>query len=103
MQMFYFQLDKKLGHWDIAVRELAGCALRELTPVSPDLVLTSVLPRMVDLASTGATDLFLRHGAVGGVGYVVHALSKVAEKEGKSLEEYLGEELKLTIGLSLWA
>ncbi len=100
----YIQVEKKVGHWDIAVREIAASALHNLSPVCPERMRSVVLPRLARSAESPSVDLFLRHGSIVAVGFVVSALGGVAKEEGKSLREYLGDDLISSvsqIGVSL--
>ena len=94
------QLEKKVGHWDIAVREITASALHNLALVSPDKAREKVLTRLVASAesSSSSADLFLRHGSILASGFVVSALAEVAEKEGKPFREALGEDMVKAVG-----
>lgn len=65
-------VDKKVDHWDVAIRELAASALHNLTPLAPDYVANTVLPAL--LQKTKSIDLNCRHGSVIAIGEVIYAL-----------------------------
>ena len=79
-------LDKKVGHWDAAVRELTANAICEMCQVSPQVILTTVLPKLLDNVET-TKDLFVRHGSILCLGQLVLGMSK----QPGTLEESLGK------------
>lgn len=83
-------LDKKVGHWDIAVREITASALHNLTAVAPSRMLEKVLPKLL-LAAESTADLFARHGAIVAVGFVISALAEKAITDQKTLKQLLGK------------
>jgi len=84
-------LDRKVGHWDIQVRELTAKALHNLTPCDSLHVLNHVLPKLLE--NTVGRDLHLAHGSTLAAGEVLAALSKVAVSQGVSIKELLGQEI----------
>ena len=88
-------MDKKIGHWDVAVRELTAKALHKLTPCDPDFVREIVLPHL--LHSSLGRDLHLCHGSTLAVGEIVASLSKATPRLGVGLEDYLGPKTVLQI------
>jgi len=83
-------IDRKLGHWDAAVRELAVKALGRLAFRDTDLILKE-LPKMVDTCL--AMDLYNSHGATLGVGQIVKSLSAIAKERSVTLQALMGEDL----------
>ncbi|KAK6617706.1 hypothetical protein RUM44_005294 [Polyplax serrata] len=65
-------VEKKVDHWDVAIRELTASALHNLTPLAPDYVSDTVLPAL--LKKTKSIDLNCRHGSVISIGEIVYAL-----------------------------
>ena len=88
-------MDKKIGHWDVAVRELSAKALHNLTPCDPDYVRDTVLPFLLDSAL--GRDLHLCHGSTLAIGEIVASLAKVARGHGEELEDYIGPKIVLKI------
>ncbi|KAK8745723.1 hypothetical protein OTU49_000345 [Cherax quadricarinatus] len=84
-------VDKKVNHWDSAIRELAAKALHNLTPLAPEYMSKTVAPQLLD-QSTGSI-LVTRHGSILALANITLALSLVASKEGKSLKDILGQEI----------
>ncbi|XP_014252404.1 tubulin-specific chaperone D [Cimex lectularius] len=66
-------VERKLEHWDIAIRDLSAKALHNLTKYASDYMLEIVLPTLV--LKTRSLDSNIRHGAIIAIGEVVHALS----------------------------
>jgi len=84
-------LNRKVGHWDMAVRELTAKALHNLTSCDSQHILKSVLPKLLD--SAHGRDLHLAHGSTLAAGEIIEALSKVASSQGVSLKELIGMEV----------
>ncbi|KAF4517236.1 hypothetical protein B566_EDAN005290 [Ephemera danica] len=83
-------LQKKVDHWDIAIRELAGKALHNLTHLAPGYMVATVLPELLKLANS--IDLYGRHGAIMALGEVLLALANCLPHK-KTIESALGEKL----------
>lgn len=81
----------KVDHWDVAIRELAGKALHNLTSKAPEYMASSVLPQL--LSRTTSIDLNARHGAVLAIAELLHALSLVGKDRNQSILEIVGESL----------
>lgn len=81
----------KVDHWDVAIRELAGRALHNLTSKAPEHMSCSVLPQL--LARTTSIDLNARHGAVLTIAELLHALALVGKEREQSIQEIIGEKL----------
>jgi len=84
-------VDKKVGHWDMSVRELSSKALHNLTASDPDYVKTNLLPRLLEEAIK--IDLHMCHGAVLATGQIISALSQIAKLEGKSIHDIVDADL----------
>ncbi|XP_066583145.1 tubulin-specific chaperone D [Prorops nasuta] len=65
-------LNKKVGYWDTAIRELSVKALYNLTPAAPEYMKTIVLPNLLSMFNS--IDLNVRHGAVLAVAEIIDAL-----------------------------
>lgn len=88
-------IDKKIGHWDVTVRELTSKALHNLTPCDPDFVRENILPLLLESAI--GRDLHLCHGSTLAVGEIIASLAKVARGQGEQLEDYIGPKTVLQI------
>ncbi|KAG7199877.1 hypothetical protein KM043_014326 [Ampulex compressa] len=62
----------EVTHWDTAIRELSARALYNLTPASPEYVIKSVLPSLLDMLES--IDLNVRHGTVLALAEILDAL-----------------------------
>ncbi len=87
-------LDKKIGHWDIAIRELTGTALKHLTATDLDFMVKTAIPTLMDGLGP---DLNTKHGTIVAIGNIVLGISEVAEKGGKTLSDLLGESYQEVI------
>lgn len=88
MPLINHLMEKKVDHWDAAIRELTSLALYNLTPLAPDYVATKILSNLLE--KTKSVDLNARHGAVIAVGEVVHALKLL----NKTIHPELVEKIK---------
>ncbi|CAL8461606.1 g1137 [Coccomyxa elongata] len=68
-------IDRKLGHWERPLRELASKALAALVPTEPQLFAEGVLDRLLPLCLDGCLEV--RHGAVLALGEVLLALHQM--------------------------
>ncbi|KAF5295539.1 hypothetical protein FQR65_LT10402, partial [Abscondita terminalis] len=84
-------VDRKVEHWDVAIRELTARSLCNLTPKAPDYVIKTVLPDL--FKKTVSIDLNVRHGAVLAIGECVYAISKIAENQKRLIDIMLGNEI----------
>jgi len=84
-------LHKKVGHWDMSVRELAAKALHNLTVCDSQYILLHVLPKLLE--NTIGRDLHLAHGSTMAAGEVLSALSKIAMDQGISFKEFIGQDI----------
>ena len=78
-------MDKKVGHWDTAVRELTAAAFHEICDIAPNDMVNRVLPALLDNVEK-SRDLFVRHGSILAIGQLVLGMSK----QPGGLEESLG-------------
>ncbi|GLG98265.1 Tubulin-specific chaperone D [Gryllus bimaculatus] len=65
-------VDKKVEHWDVAIRELSAKALHNLTPRAPTYMSEIVLGKLLE--KTNSVDLNVRHGAIIAIAEILHAL-----------------------------
>ncbi|XP_034940989.1 tubulin-specific chaperone D [Chelonus insularis] len=65
-------VQRKISHWDTAIRELAAKALRNLTPFDPDYIIQVVIPILIEY--TSSIDLNTRHGTVLAIAEILEAL-----------------------------
>ncbi|ALC39422.1 CG7261 [Drosophila busckii] len=72
-------VQRKVGHWDAAIRELVAKALHKLTRRAPRYMAAVVLPQL--LAKTETIDLNARHGCVLAMGEITLTLRQL-ELEG---------------------
>jgi tubulin-specific chaperone D len=74
---------RKLPHWDPAIRQLASQSLNRLTILDPGYMAEMVLPCLIE-STIDPDDAQLRHGAVIGVAEIVLALANL-----ESVDSYL--------------
>ncbi|KAK5650202.1 hypothetical protein RI129_001231 [Pyrocoelia pectoralis] len=84
-------VDRKVEHWDIAIRELTAKALHNLTPKAVEYMVETVLPNL--FKKTDSIDLNSRHGAVLAIGEIIYALSKLVENQNSKVDILLGHDL----------
>ncbi|KAG7177956.1 Tubulin-specific chaperone D-like [Homarus americanus] len=84
-------VDKKVQHWDSAIRELAAKALHNLTALAPEYMSKTVAPLLLN--QTTGSILVNRHGSILALANITHALSLVASKEGKTLPDMMDKEI----------
>ncbi|CAL7948916.1 unnamed protein product [Xylocopa violacea] len=65
-------VQRKVTHWDTAIRELSAKALFNLTPIDSNYIKNTVLPNLLDM--TNSIDLNIRHGAVLAIAEILEAL-----------------------------
>ncbi|CAL4236462.1 unnamed protein product, partial [Meganyctiphanes norvegica] len=82
-------LDKKVDHWDSAVRDLTAKALHNLTSLAPQYMVDNVIPKLIEQMK--GTVLISRHGAILSLAHIVHALAIEAQKQNKNLKDLIGE------------
>ncbi|XP_006635580.2 tubulin-specific chaperone D [Lepisosteus oculatus] len=81
----------KVSHWDGTIRDLATKALHNLTPCAPKYMASTVLPKLLPLAT--GMDLHSRHGAILACAEITHALSKLAAAADRPATDFLSPEL----------
>ncbi|KAK0164401.1 hypothetical protein PV328_003034 [Microctonus aethiopoides] len=65
-------VERKVGHWDTAIRELTAKALCNLTPIDPHYMIETILPTLID--SLSSIDLNVRHGSILAIAEILEAL-----------------------------
>ncbi|EDW63994.1 tubulin-specific chaperone D [Drosophila virilis] len=68
-------VQRKVGHWDSAIRELTAKALHKLTYRAPEYMAAVVMPQL--LAKTETIDVNARHGCVLAMGEITLALRQL--------------------------
>ena len=66
-------IDHKLKHWDIVIRQLAGCALSVLVPFAPDYFIKNVVSGLLNNAYN--SNLVVRHGTILGTAETILGLA----------------------------
>lgn len=82
-------VQRKVGHWDSAIRELTAKALHKLTYRAPEYMAAVVLPQL--LAKTETIDVNARHGCVLAMGEITLALRNL-ERAPDSKVVYLSNQ-----------
>ncbi|KAK2836189.1 hypothetical protein Q7C36_014058 [Tachysurus vachellii] len=83
-------VDKKIDHWDGAIRELATKALHNLTPQAPEYMANTVLSQLLPMAT--GVDMHGRHGAILACAEITHALYKLAAQRDRPVTDFLSSE-----------
>lgn len=83
-------VDRKVNHWDPAIRELTSKTLHKLTAREPDYMANEVLPKL--FSKTSSIDINERHGTVLAIGEIVAKLS-ILENEGKDGKTFINETI----------
>lgn len=68
-------VDRKINHWDIAIRDLSAKTLHKLTGREPSYTARSVLPKLFE--KTSSIDINQRHGTVLAIGEIVLKLKQL--------------------------
>ena len=97
-------VERKVNHWDSAIRELTAKALHKLCFRSPQYMSEVVLAQL--FAKTASIDVNMRHGAVLALGEITNALLQLQQnnKEAaktKFLTAEIIEELNMLMGTFL--
>jgi len=71
-------VERKVSHWDLALRELSADSLHNLTPSDPTFMAGTILRGLLPKALS--PDMLTRHGATLSAGRIVVALSKIPFK-----------------------
>jgi len=72
-------VDRKVDHWDLAIRELTSKALSNLTPRAVGFMAQTVIPKLLE--KTKSIDLNARHGAVLAIAELLPALAEAGKIE----------------------
>lgn len=68
-------VDRKVNHWDPAIRELTSKTLHKLTAREPDYMVNDALPKL--FKKTTSFDINERHGTVLAIGEIVAKLKQL--------------------------
>ncbi len=90
--------ERKVGHWDLHVRELTAKALNRLASVAPCYLAENVMPKLLKNIES-SEDLYLKHGSILAIGELSLGLSNEAQRRGKNLTEYFGESYQIYLAL----
>lgn len=82
-------VQRKVGHWDMSIRELTAKALHKFTRRAPEYMAAVVLPQL--LAKTETIDVNARHGCVSAMGEITLALRQL-ELEPDCTTVYLSNQ-----------
>ncbi|EDW75811.1 uncharacterized protein Dwil_GK15140 [Drosophila willistoni] len=82
-------VQRKVGHWDSAIRELTAKALHKFAIREPEYMAAVVLPQL--LAKTDTIDVNSRHGCVLAMGEITLALRQL-ELDSKGATVYLSNQ-----------
>ena len=88
----YLAFDQ-LKHWEPALRQLASQALAVLSVFNPELVVSEILPTLIEKCFSKA--LHVRHGAILGVSEIIIGLSGNSVKHRKQVLENAFKSLSL--------
>lgn len=83
-------IDRKVNHWDPAIRELTSKTLKKLTAREPEYMANDVLPKL--FAKTSSIDINERHGTVLAIGEIIAKL-KVLENESNRQSVFINDSL----------
>lgn len=83
-------IDRKVNHWDPAIRELTSKTLHKLTAREPDYMANEVLPKL--FSKTSSIDINERHGTVLAIGEIIAKL-RILENEGKDGKAFINESI----------
>lgn len=90
-------VERKVGHWDTAIRELTAKTLHKLTGREPSYVVTSVMPKLFE--KTTSIDVNQRHGAILAIGEVVSMLKQLEIfEENRYIDDSLMQKLNELVG-----
>lgn len=85
-------VEKKINHWDTAIRELAAKSLNRLAERAPEYMADNVLPSLLE--KTDSININVRHGAVIAIGEIILALKQIVTFQ---LNEKLIQEITMLI------
>ncbi|XP_055684978.1 tubulin-specific chaperone D [Lutzomyia longipalpis] len=92
-------IDRKVNHWDQAIRELTAKTLNKLTKHNPPYMRDEIIPKLFDL--TDSMDVSTRHGSVLALGEIILALrtinpdlvtKEIVEKANGLIEKFTNRE-----------
>lgn len=83
-------VERKVNHWDPAIRELTAKALHKLTLRAPEYVSAVVLDQL--FSKTDSIDINTRHGSVLAIGEIILALRKLEEENKGSGHNWLSNQ-----------
>lgn len=85
-------VDRKVNHWDTAIRDLTAKTLKKLTAREPDYMATKVLPKLFE--KTTSNDINERHGSVLAIGEIVTMLNQLDAENGTNrIDDSITEKL----------
>ncbi|XP_067938122.1 tubulin-specific chaperone D-like [Watersipora subatra] len=82
-------IDHKIKHWARDIRVLASRALHNLTPLNTEYLKSSVLPKLVSMAT--GFDLNARHGAIHSLGKVCLSLTNAGVQVDQEILDKIAE------------
>ncbi|XP_037958077.1 tubulin-specific chaperone D [Teleopsis dalmanni] len=85
-------VERKVNHWDTAIRELTAEALHSLTFLAPEYVAAEILPKLFKLADS--TDINARHGSILAIGEVTTTLREL-EKSKNNPKTLITDETRI--------
>lgn len=88
-------VERKVNHWDSAIRELTAKALHKLTFRAPQYMAEVVLAQL--FAKTDSIDINTRHGAVLALGEIINALHEMQKSETSKSESIISEDINKLI------
>lgn len=83
-------LERKVNHWDTAIRELTAKTLHKLAAREPDYISNDILPKL--FVYTTSIDVNQRHGAILAIGEIVLKLKELEAQNG-SEKIYVNQSL----------
>lgn len=83
-------MDRKVNHWDPAIRELTSKTLHKLTAREPEYMANDVLPKL--FSKTKSIDINERHGTVLAIGEIVANLKKI-ENQSDNQKVFINDSL----------
>lgn len=83
-------MDRKVNHWDPAIRELTSKTLHRLAAREPEYMANNILPKL--FSKTKSIDINERHGTVLAIGEIVAELNMI-EIEHNLYKKYINDSL----------
>lgn len=81
-------MDRKVNHWDPAIRELTSKTLHKLTAREPEYMANEVLAKL--FSKTSSIDVNERHGTVLAIGEIVASLKQL-EKQSDNQKVFIND------------